>query len=108
MEIALSGRYQDAVAAQRQRRLDVGQPVADPPRAAEVDVEGFLGVEEQLGAGLPAFAGSREPGMVRAVPRAVDVPAVALEQLDDAALHGGVVLHRIEPARDTRLIADDD
>src|SRR6185436_6606781 len=106
--LPLARGHQNAVAAQRQRRLDVGQPVADPPRPREVDVERFLRLEKQLRARLAALARPGEGGMVRAKPRAVDVSAVAFEQLDHPALHGRVVLHRVEPARDSRLIADGD
>src|SRR5205807_7871559 len=58
--LAVAGAYQDAAAAQRRSRLDVGESIPDVPGAREVDAEGAGGIAEQPGARLAALAGTRE------------------------------------------------
>src|SRR6267378_2717729 len=87
--------------------LNVGKAVAYPPGAREVDVERLLRLLKELGAGLPAVAGTAELRMMRAEVVGVDVRALLLQQFDQPPLHGRVVLYGVEPACDTGLIGDD-
>ena len=71
MEIPLARGYQNPLAAQRARRLDVRQAIPHPPRVLEVDPQRRLRVEEQLGAGFAAGARLRGLRMVRTEERLI-------------------------------------
>ena len=107
MEVAVPRCDQDPVAAEDAGGLHVGKAVADPPGAREVDVERLLRLAKELGAGLPAIAGTGEQRMMRTEVGGIDVRALLLQQFGQASLHGRVVLSCVEPACDTGLIGDD-
>src|SRR5258705_2114979 len=95
MQIAIPRGDQNRVAAQETRRLHIGQPVADPPRARKVDVERRLRLLEQLEARFAAVAGSTdgtgELRVVRADVRGVDASALGSTQFVEPLLHSFVV-----------------
>lgn len=93
--------------AERQRGLDVSEAVADIQRPGEIDsMVVAAGFPEEQCAGLSAFAGILGP--MRTVIPCVDVRTALRELIVERCRHSLVILFGENPARDARLIGDDD
>src|SRR5690606_30009429 len=89
-------------------RDDVADPVADVPRTFEHQTELGGGPPEERGSGFPAWARTGELRVVWTVVDAIETGAFRRELAHQLALHGGIIVLAIHPARDTGLVRDHD